>query len=57
MGITHKKNNCLNNIPERGEKIARPKTIFNVNHMELVNNAMNFAIIRYKKTVTELAQI
>lgn len=57
MNVAYKKTNCLSNIPERDGKIARPRAATGMTHNDRVNNATAIAIVRYKKTIEELAKV
>lgn len=57
MNVAYKKTNCLSNIPERDGKIAHPRATTGMTHVDRMNIAAAIAIVRYKKTIEELAKV
>lgn len=53
MKFASNKTNCLSNIPERDGETARSK---GSSGMDWVSKALAIAIVRYKKTIEELAK-
>lgn len=57
MNVAYKANNFLSAIPKRDGNVAHPKAAMGSPHKSRVTKAAVFGIIRYSKTIEELAKV